>query len=178
MFNQSSTLPRLVQGPKIINQSWTWVSLFLIKNDIKILKRDWKLSNPSYFTYTSIVQPIFISKHPIYTVFGDCFVPMGFYFTCIPYFTGQYPILYSFWELVLSQIQQIRSRKNDTKMARLGPILSRSLPTGYIKPPQWVNGVDGVLFYLYTLFYRSIPHFTQFLGACFVPNTANSKREK
>ena len=139
MFNQSSTLPRLVQGPKIINQSWTWVSLFLIKNEIKILKRDWKLSNPSYFTYTSIVQPIFISKHPIYTVFGDCFVPMGFYFTCIPYFTGQYPILYSFWELVLSQIQQIRSGKNDTKIDHFSVLFQLDPPLQGILWSHWVT---------------------------------------
>ena len=28
------------------------------ENEIKMIKRDWKLPNPSYFTYTSIVQPV------------------------------------------------------------------------------------------------------------------------
>ena len=29
-----------------------------LQNEIKMIKRDWKLPNPSYFTYTSIVQPV------------------------------------------------------------------------------------------------------------------------
>ena len=42
-----------------------------------MIKRDWKLPNPSYFTYTSIVKPVlqvynpFLqADSPFYTVFG------------------------------------------------------------------------------------------------------------
>ena len=31
---------------------------------IKMIKRDWKLPNPSYFTYTSIVQPVLQANNP------------------------------------------------------------------------------------------------------------------
>ena len=31
----------------------------LIENDKKMIKRDWKLPNPSYFTSKSIVQPFY-----------------------------------------------------------------------------------------------------------------------
>ena len=36
------------------------------KNEIKMIKRDWKLPNPSYFTYTSIVQPVLQVYNPFY----------------------------------------------------------------------------------------------------------------
>ena len=29
-----------------------------------MVKRDWKLPNPSYFTYTSIVQPVLQANNP------------------------------------------------------------------------------------------------------------------
>jgi len=34
------------------------------KNDIKMVKRDWKLPNLSDFTYTSIVQPVLQVYNP------------------------------------------------------------------------------------------------------------------
>ena len=34
------------------------------KNDTKMIKRDWKLPNPSFFTYTSIVQPVLQANNP------------------------------------------------------------------------------------------------------------------
>ena len=37
---------------------------------IKMIKRDWKLPNQSYFTYTSIVKPVLQVYNPFYTVFG------------------------------------------------------------------------------------------------------------
>jgi len=53
------------------------VGALFTENEIKMVKRDWKLPNPSYFTYTSIVQAVFqvnnpflLSKQPIFTVFG------------------------------------------------------------------------------------------------------------
>jgi len=34
------------------------------ENEIKMIKRDWKLPNPSYFTYTNIVQPVLQVYNP------------------------------------------------------------------------------------------------------------------
>ena len=39
-------------------------------------------------------------------------------------------------------------------MIQNGSIIS----TGYIETPQWVNGVDRVLFYMYTPFYKQTTH--------------------
>ena len=36
------------------------------ENEIKMIKRDWKLPNPSYFTYTSIVQTVLQANNPFY----------------------------------------------------------------------------------------------------------------
>ena len=59
-----------------------------------------------------------------------------------------------FWEIVLFQIQQNQSGKKGYKMIQNGSIIS----TGYIETPQWVNGVDRVLFYMYTPFYKQTTH--------------------
>ena len=47
----------------------------LIENEIKMVKRDWKLPNLSYFTYISIVN-LFYKQISYFTQFlGACFVP-------------------------------------------------------------------------------------------------------
>ena len=45
-----------------------------------MIKRGWKLPNPSHFTYTSIVQPILQANNPFYTVF-EPFYPRNWHFT-------------------------------------------------------------------------------------------------
>ena len=45
------------------------------KNEIKMIKRDWKLPNPSYFTYTSIVQPFLQANSPFSHFSGSLFCP-------------------------------------------------------------------------------------------------------
>ena len=67
------------------------------KNEIKMIKRDWKLPNPSYFTYTSIVQPVLQANNP----FLQANSPFS-------------QFLFQNW--------QIRSGKNSCKMVQNGSI--------------------------------------------------------
>ena len=50
--------------------------------------------------------------------------------------------------------------------------------TGYIWAPNGLRGSYTLFYKSTTSFYRTIPHFTQFLGQFLFPNAANSKREK
>ena len=49
------------------------------ENEIKMIKRDWKLPNPSYFTYTSIVQPVL----QVYNPFLQADSPFSQLFGCL-----------------------------------------------------------------------------------------------
>ena len=69
-FNLSPTLSRLVQGDlSQIDRPDLGGSSIIHKNEIKMIKRDWKLPNPSFFTYTSIVQPVLQADSPFSQLF-------------------------------------------------------------------------------------------------------------
>ena len=103
------------------------------KNEIKMIKRDWKLPNLSYFTYTSIVQPVLQANNPFYKPTAH------FHSFCFK--TGKF-----------------EAGKAASKWYKM----ARSHPTGHLKAPQCFNGVSQWLKYSYTPFLQGNTPFSQF----------------